>query len=101
VFRLAAAGDPAACAIVDDACQALGAMVGMVINGLNPEVIVITGGVASAFARLEDRVRSATAQYAFERALATTRILITPGDKRSSMRGAAALAFHELEEKKR
>src|SRR5213596_303843 len=52
VFRLAGAGDPAATAVIDEACRALGAMLGVVINGLNPEVIVITGGVARAFAAL-------------------------------------------------
>ena len=97
VFRLAGAGDPAASAVIDEACRALGALLGVVINGLNPEVIVITGGVAASFAALETRVRAAAAEYAFARALATTRIVIVPGDKRLSMRGAAALAFYELE----
>ena len=97
VFRLAGAGEPVAAAVIEDACRALGALMGIVINGLNPEVIVITGGVAAAFAALEERVLAATAEYAFKRALVTTRIVIAPGDKRSSMRGAAALAFYELE----
>ena len=101
VFRLAGAGDPAATGVIDEACRALGAMLGIVINGLNPEVIVITGGVAAGFAALETRVLAAAHEYAFERARAGTRIVIAPGDKRSSMRGAAALAFYELEERKR
>ena len=96
VFALAAAGDPDASAVIDDACRALGAMLGVVINGLNPEVIVITGGVAAGFAALEWRIVAAAADYAFTRALAATRLVIAPGDKRSSMRGAAALALHEL-----
>jgi glucokinase len=97
VFRLAADGEPAAAAVIDEACRALGAILGVVVNGLNPEVIVVTGGVAASFAALEKRVLAAAAEYAFTRALATTRILIVPGDKRLSMRGAAALALHELE----
>jgi glucokinase len=97
VFRRAAEGEPAASAIIDEACRALGAMLGIVINGLNPEVVVITGGVAASFAPLEKRVLAAAADYAFKRALATTKIVIVPGDKRLSMRGAAALAFYELE----
>ena len=98
VFRLAADGEPVAGAVVEEACRALGAMLGIVINGLNPEVIVVTGGVAGAFGMLEKRVLAAAAEYAFQRALPTTKILITPGDKRSSMRGAAALALYELEQ---
>jgi len=97
VFRLAGGGEPEATAVIDEACRALGAILGVVINGLNPEIIVITGGVAAAYAAHEARVLAAAAEYAFKRALATTRITIVPGDKRLSMRGAAALAFYELE----
>jgi predicted NBD/HSP70 family sugar kinase len=81
---------------VDEACQALGAMLGTVVNGLNPEVVVITGGVAASLAALETRILKAAGQYAFARALALTRVLIVPGDKGTSMRGAAALALYEL-----
>jgi len=97
VFRLAAEGEPAAAAVIDDACRALGAILGVVINGLNPEVIVVTGGVTASFVALEKRVLAAAAEHAFKRALATTRIVIVPGDKRLSMRGAGALALYELE----
>lgn len=95
VFAEAAAGDPLSRAIVDEACRALGAMVGTVVNGLNPEAIVITGGVAGSLIPLEKRILHDTADYAFPRALAATRIALVPGDKAVSMRGAAALVFYE------
>jgi glucokinase len=101
VFKLAAEGEPWASAIVDEAVDALGAMLGIVINGLDPDVVVITGGVAASFAPLEKRVRAAAASFAFRRALAATHICFVPGDKRSSMRGAAALVFYELEQRRR
>jgi glucokinase len=101
VFALAAAGEPEAGAVIDIACRALGAMLGMVVNGLNPDTIVVTGGVAAAFLALERRVLAAAAEYAFGRALAATTITIVPGDKSVSMRGAAALAFYELEQQAR
>lgn len=97
VFRLAAEGEPAAAALVGEACQALGAMIGIVVNGLNPEVIVVTGGVAGSLQPLEKRILRAAGEYALRRALAGTRIVIVPADKRVSMRGAAALALYELE----
>lgn len=96
VFRAAAAGDPDAGAVVDEACQALGAMLGTVVNGLNPEVIVITGGVAESLVPLEKQVLRAAGEYAFARALGRTRVRIVPGDKRLTMRGAAALVLYEL-----
>jgi len=93
VFRVAARGDAVAASIVDEACQALGAMIGTVVNGLNPEVLLITGGVAESLATLEAKILRAAGEYAFPRALAATRIMIVPGDKRASVRGAAALAL--------
>jgi hypothetical protein len=59
---------------------------------------VITGGVAASLVPLEKRVLAAAGEYGFPRALATTRVVITPGDKRSSMRGAAALVLYETSE---
>lgn len=96
VFQAAEAGDPMAAEIVDEACRALGAMIGVIVNGLNPEVLVITGGVAAAYAPLEKKVLAAAAEHAFRRALAQTRVRIVPADKRVTMRGAAALVLYEL-----
>ncbi|HXU87910.1 MAG TPA: ROK family protein [Methylomirabilota bacterium] len=95
VFRLAAEGDPVATTVVDDACRALGAMIATMVNGLNPEAIVITGGVAHSLLALEKRILAAAADYAFPRALAAARISIVPADKRTTMRGAAALVLYE------
>ena len=97
VFQAAAAGDDEAAAIVDEACDALGAMLGTIVNGLNPEVLVVTGGVAASFAAREAGVLKAAARHALAPALARTRIAIVPGDKGTTVRGAAALAFYEME----
>ena len=70
-------------------------MLGTVVNGLNPEVVVITGGVSASLVPLERRILKAAGEYAFHRALALTRLAIVPGDKRVAMRGAAALVRYE------
>jgi glucokinase len=93
VFAAAERGDAVAEVVVDEACRALGAMIGTVVNGLNPEVVMVTGGVAASYAKLERRVLAAAAEHAFARALATTRVVVVPGDKRVTVRGAAALVF--------
>jgi glucokinase len=95
VFAAAQAGDALAGAIVDEACRALGAMMGTVVNGLNPEALIVTGGVVESFARLEAKILGAVGEYAFPQALAATRIAIVPGDKRAAVRGAAALARYQ------
>jgi glucokinase len=97
VFTAADRGDAVAAAVIDEACRALGAMIAVVVNGLNPEVVVVTGGVAAAYARLERRVLAAAADHALARAIAGTRVVIVPGDKRVTVRGAAALVAYELE----
>jgi glucokinase len=96
VFEAAAAGDPVARAIVDEAVRALGAIVATAVNGLNPEVVVLTGGIMTSLASLETRILRAAGEYALARALARTRVTIVPGDKRVTMRGAAALLLYEL-----
>ena len=96
VFQVAAKGDPIATAIVDEACQAMGAIIGMVVNGLNPEVVIITGGVVASLAPLETRILKAASEYALPQALAQTRVTIVPSDKRVTMRGAAALVLYEM-----
>jgi glucokinase len=99
VFTEAARGDAVATAVVEEACRALGAMIGTIVNGLNPEVVVITGGVAGSLAPLEARVMKAAGEFAFAQALAGTRVALVPGDKRVTMRGAAALVLHETDQK--
>ena len=95
VFRAAEEGDHLAGSLVDEACQALGAMIGTIVNGLNPEVLIVTGGVVESFVRLEATVMRASREYAFPNALAATRLQIIPGSKRAGVRGAAALALYE------
>jgi glucokinase len=95
VFAAAAAGDPLAAALVDDACQALAATLATIVNGLDPEVIVITGGVAESLVPLRADIMRRTASYAFAHPLASTRIQITPSDKRDTVRGGAALFAYE------
>jgi glucokinase len=99
VFAAAAEGDAVASAVVEEACRALGATIGLVVNGLNPEVVVITGGVAASLAPLHGRIMRTAAGYAFAEALAAARVTIVPGDKRVTMRGAAALVLYETEGK--
>jgi predicted NBD/HSP70 family sugar kinase len=70
-------------------------MIGTIVNGLNPDVVLVTGGVARSFAALERKILAAAAEYAFKRALAATHVSIVPGDKQVSMRGAAALVRYE------
>ena len=72
------------------------AMIATIVNGLNPEAVLVTGGVAASFATLEPRILAAAAGHALEGALTGTTVRIVPGDKRVTMRGPAALVLYEL-----
>ena len=97
VFSAASAGEAVARTIVEEACRALGVGLATIVNSLNPEVLVVTGGVAASLVALEDEVRGHTARYALPRALAGTRIHIVPGDKRRTLVGGATLVLYELQ----
>jgi glucokinase len=95
IFRLAAAGDPAAEAAVDEVCRALGAGLGIIVNGLNPERVLLAGSVAKSLRPLEARLRAGLARHSYEGARATTHLEILSLDKAATVRGGAALVHYE------
>ena len=48
VFAAAGDGDPAAAALVDDAARTLGTGIALLVNVLDPEAVVVGGGLGSA-----------------------------------------------------
>jgi len=95
VFRAADAGNADARAVVREACQAVGAAIGVLANGFNPDVIVITGGIVKSLARYENRILEHAAAYGFAATLADARIHFVPGHKSQTVRGGAALVLYE------
>jgi glucokinase-like ROK family protein len=101
VFEAAAAGDRLAERIVDEACEALAAGLGAIVNAFNPDIVVVTGGVAHSLAPLEADIVRRLAAYALGPALDATRIAIVPSDKRKTVLGGAALVLYELSRRDR
>jgi glucokinase len=95
VFEAAAAGDELAGAIIDEVCEALAATLGGLLNIFNPERVVVMGGVVPSLVPLHDDLLQRTARYALPQVLEPATIQLTPSDKSSSMRGAAALYLYE------
>jgi glucokinase len=94
LFRLAAEGQAAATAVVDEALEALAAGLTIIVNGLNPERLLLAGGIARALAPRAAELRARLARRAYAGALATTRLRFLRLDKRTTVRGGAALARH-------
>jgi glucokinase len=95
VFQAAREGDPQASALVDEVCHALGAGLAMIVNGLNPDLLLLTGGVVESLQSCEATILGWVRRHAFAGALATTRIRWVPRDKRATVRGGAALYLYE------
>ncbi|MBI2879536.1 MAG: ROK family protein [Candidatus Rokubacteria bacterium] len=95
VFEAAGAGDPLALDVVERVCQALGAGLAAILNGFNPELIVLTGGVAESLEAFMDAVLRWTRAYAFDGAYRAARIACVGIGKSASIRGAAALYLYE------
>jgi glucokinase len=64
VFALAAQGEPRAAALIARLADRLGAAIATAVHLLDPDVVVIGGGVARAGDALLDPVRAAVARYA-------------------------------------
>ena len=96
LFEAAADGDPLAHEVVDEACEALAIGIGALVNLLNPEVIVITGGVAASLAPLQDDIERRVRRRALAPALDATKVCVVPADKRATVRGGAALVLYEM-----
>lgn len=95
VFEAERSGDLLARELIDEVCQSLGAGLAAIINSLNPERLLLMGGVAES---LQDHLPSIldwVSRYAFAGAVRSTQLLCVPSDKRSTVRGGAALVLYE------
>jgi glucokinase len=99
LFDLADGGDGTAEAVVAEATEALAAGLAIIVNGINPERLLVAGSVGRAFARRERDVRARLARRAYRGALATTRVIFLDLDKDTSVRGGAALVLYEAEQR--
>ncbi|MBI3013516.1 MAG: ROK family protein, partial [Candidatus Tectomicrobia bacterium] len=88
-------GDPLCRELVGEIVQHLGAAVGNIINFLNPEMILLGGGLLEGKGKYLNSIREWARRYAFREAFEATRINFASLDKHTSIRGAAALFCHE------
>ncbi len=95
LFQAAREGDAAAQAIVEGAARILGIALGNLINGLNPELILLGGGVMAGADLLLEPARGWARRYAFASAFGAAKIELASLDKQSGIKGAAALFFSE------
>lgn len=95
VAAAARRGDPAARRAVDDTVEWLAMGVANLISALNPQVVVLGGGLMQASDLFLDPVRRAVRRWAQPRAVDQCRIELTALGEDAALFGAARLAFLE------
>ena len=92
VANAARDGDPLAVAVWDETCAALACGLTSLVNVLEPELVVLGGGVTRAGEQLLAPVRERVAADAMGPAAAAVRIERSAFDERVGVMGAAAIA---------
>jgi glucokinase len=96
LFELVAQRDRTAEAVLEEASEALAAGLATIVNGLNPERLLVAGSIGRAFASRESDLRARLARRAYAGALATTRVSFLDLGKEITVRGGAALVRYEF-----
>ena len=90
VYEAAHDGDALARELVSDTARFLGTGIANLLNTLNPDVVVITGGVTKAGERLFEPLRAEVKRRAFRPAVAACRIVPGELEGTAGMVGAVA-----------
>lgn len=93
VFKAAREGDVSAKKIVEKTCRYLAAGIGNVINLLNPELIIIGGGVSNAWDVIRGPVMKELKKRAFKPNLDAVKVICSKMGDDIGVLGAAALGF--------
>jgi glucokinase len=93
VFAAAGAGDPRATRLIERMTDRLGALIAAAVLLLDPEVVVVGGGVSNAGEALLDPLRSAVTRYALESLRDGVRIVGAALGERAGVVGAGLAAW--------
>ena len=93
IFVAAAEGDKFANSIVDKVSEYLGLATANISNILNPDSVVIGGGVSAAGEFLRSRVEGYFTRYAFPQVRRTTKVKLAELGNDAGIIGAASLAL--------
>lgn len=96
VFKLGVSGDPLCVEVFRRAGVYLGIALSGLINVLNPEVVVIDGGVAEGWELFIDHVRAEIRKRAFQQPAERARIVRAALGGDAGIIGAARLAFGKV-----
>lgn len=93
IFDLAKSGDKQAMEIVEFFCEKLAEGTGMLLNILNPEMVILTGGVTKAGDFLVDTMKKYLGKYALSLTMDKVKITLGELEEEAGIKGAAALVI--------
>jgi predicted NBD/HSP70 family sugar kinase len=97
ILDLARAGDVGCRRVIADAGRAIGRAISMLINMLNPELVVVGGDLAAAGDLLLDGVRDSIARAALPSAAEAAEVVTGVLGERAQVLGAIALVISEAD----
>lgn len=95
VAQAAEQGDPEAQAILREVGAELGIAIATIVNILNPEIVVVGGGVGRAFPFLEGSISKAIVTWAQPLAARSVRVVPSALGEDAGLLGAIRLAFEQ------
>ena len=95
IFDLAKAGDEFSMSIVDFFCEYLAEGLGMLLNIINPEIVIFSGGVAKARGILLEGVKKHLPKYVLGMTMENLKFAFGELDEEAGIKGAAALVINK------
>ena len=96
IFQAAKESDPLALELLDQAAKQLGIKIAYLVNFLNPEVVIIGGGLEEAGDVFLNTVRSTVSAWAFEEMVSKVRIVYSTLGENAVSLGAASLLMRQV-----
>ena len=96
IFQAAKENDPLAAELLDRAAKQLGIKLAFLVNLLNPEAVIIGGGLEEAGEIFLNTVRSTVNGWAFEEMASSARIVYSTLGENSVSLGAASLVMRQV-----
>ena len=96
LLAAAASGDSAAACVIDSGAEALGSAIAWLVNVLDPEAIVLGGGLGSAVGHYQDGVRAAIVAHVWNPASRHLPVLPAALGENAGLIGAALTAADDV-----
>jgi glucokinase len=96
VYESVAKGDPVACAVNERVCDMLARAIGMTLNALSPDRVVLGGGVMMAGRVIIDTVNKYLPAYCWPMIRKKCDIVAAALGEDAGVMGAGAMVFEEF-----